>query len=118
GAVFATTLRRSATPLITRLAARVHSTMTPTMVLYTRHLTVLWTLYFAVMVVLSVSLYEWAPWWVWSLFANVATPLAAIGLFIGEHWLRFRLHPEFERSSMLQAWRAWRSTPLAPARRP
>ena len=118
GCVFAMTLRRGATPLITTLAARVHGTLTPTMALYTRRVTVVWALYFAVMVALSLSLYAWAPWWGWSLFANVATPLAAIGLFAGEHWLRFRLHPEFERSSMLQAWHAWRNTPLAPARRP
>jgi hypothetical protein len=44
--------------------------------------------------------------------------VAAIGLFVGEHWLRYRLHPEFERSSMLQALRAYRSTPVVEARRP
>ena len=52
------------------------------------------------------------------MFANLATPVAAIGLFVGEHWLRYRLHPEFERASMLQALRAYRSTSWAEARRP
>jgi uncharacterized membrane protein len=118
GCAFAYTLRPGATPLITALAAREHGTMTPVKALYTRHVTVLWTGYFGMMVVLSLALYALAPWWVWSMFANLATPVAAIGLFVGEHWLRYRLHPEFERSSMLQALRAYRSTPVVEARRP
>lgn len=118
GCAFAFTLRPGATPLITALAARERSTMTAVKARYTRRVTALWAGYFGVMVVLSLALYAWAPWWVWSMFANLATPLAAISLFVGEHWLRYRLHPEFERASMLHAWRAWRSTPLAPARRP
>jgi len=118
GCAFAFTLRRGATPLITALAAREHGTMTPVKARYTRHVTTVWAAYFGVMVLLSLALYAWAPWWVWSLFANLATPLAAIGLFVGEHWLRYRLHPEFERSSMLQALRAYRRTSLVEARRP
>ena len=118
GCAFAYTLRQGATPLITALAARVHGTMTPAKAAYTRRVTALWAAYFGAMVALSLVLYAWAPWWAWSLFANLVTPLAAIGLFAGEHWLRYRLHPEFERSSMLRAWRAWRSTSLAQARRP
>jgi uncharacterized membrane protein len=119
GCAFAYTLRSEATPLITALAARAqHGTMTPVKALYTRRVTAMWACYFGVMVVLSLTLYAWAPWWVWSMFANLATPVAAIGLFVGEHWLRYRLHPEFERASMLQALRAYRSTPVAEVRRP
>ena len=84
---------------------------------YTRRVTALWAGYFAGMVVLSLALYAWAAWWVWSLFANLATPVAAIGLFTGEHWLRYRLHPEFERASMLQALRAYRNKPVVEAHR-
>jgi hypothetical protein len=39
-------------------------------------------------------------------------------LFVSEHLLRYRLHPEFERLSVLQALRAYRDTPLVEARRP
>jgi uncharacterized membrane protein len=117
GCAFAFTLRPGATPLITALAAREHGTMTPVKALYTRHVTQVWACYFGVMVVLSLALYAWAPWWVWSMFANLATPVAAIGLFAGEHWLRYRLHPEFERASMLQGLRAYRRTPWVEARR-
>jgi uncharacterized membrane protein len=118
GCAFALTLRRDATPLITALAAREGGTMTPVKARYTRHVTEVWAGYFGVMVLLSLALYSSAPWWVWSLFANLATPLAAIGLFVGEHWLRYRLHPEFERASMLQALRAYRGTSLVEERRP
>lgn len=118
GCAFAFTLRRGATPLITALAAREHGAMTPVKALYTRRVTCVWACYFGVMVVLSLVLYAWAPWWVWSMFANLATPLAAISLFVGEHWLRYRLHPEFERASMLQALRAYRSTSAVEARHP
>jgi uncharacterized membrane protein len=118
GCAFAYTLRPGATPLITALAAHEHGTMTPVKALYTRRVTALWASYFGVMVALSLALYAWTPWWVWSMFANLATPVAAIGLFVGEHWLRYRLHPEFERTSMLQALRAYRNTSWAGARRP
>jgi len=118
GCAFAYTLRPGATPLITALATRAHGTMTAARARYTRRVTALWAGYFGVMVALSLVLYTWAPWWVWSMFANLATPVAAIGLFVGEHWLRYRLHPEFERTSMLQALRAYRNTSWAGARRP
>ena len=118
GCAFAYTLRPGATPLVSMLAARVHGALTPAMAHYTRRVTALWSAYFAVMVVLSLALYAWTPWWCWSLFANLFTPVAAIGLFVGEHWLRYRLHPEFERSSLMQALKAYRSTPLVEVRRP
>ena len=118
GCAFGYTLRPGAMPLISALAAHVHGTLTPTKARYTRRVTGVWTAYFAVMVLLSLALYAWAPWWWWSLFANVVTPLAAIGLFIGEHWLRYRLHPEFERSTLMQSIKAYRSMPLLEVRRP
>jgi uncharacterized membrane protein len=118
GCAFAYTLRPGSTPLITALAAREHGTMTSVKAVYTRRVTTVWACYFGVMVVLSLALYTSAPWWVWSMFANLATPVAAIGLFVGEHWLRYRLHPEFERASMLQALRAYRTASRVEARRP
>ena len=115
---FAYTLRPGATPLISALAARVHKRYTPEVAAYTRRVTLVWAVYFGAMVVLSLALYVWAPWWWWSLFANLVTPVAAIGLFVGEHWLRYRLHPEFERASLAQALQAYRTTPFVEARRP
>ena len=114
GASFALTLRRGATALITVLAAKTHTHMTPGLALYTRGLTAMWVGYFMAMAALSLAIYAWAPWWFWSLLANVLTPLAVAALFIGEHALRYRLHPEFERTSIAQALRAYRQTPVTP----
>jgi uncharacterized membrane protein len=118
GCVFGATLRRGATPLISAFAARVHRTMTPALLHYTRQVTRLWSAYFGVMVVLSVGLFAAAPWWWWSVFANLVTPVAAAALFVGEYLLRYRLHPEFERATLAQAFKAYRDTPLVEARRP
>jgi uncharacterized membrane protein len=118
GCVFAITLRPGAMPLISALAAREHGTMTPAKAAYTRRVTLTWSGYFFAMVALSLALYAWAPWWVWSLFANLVTPLAAIALFVGEYWLRYRLHPEFERATLLQGLRAYRRRPLTEGRWP
>ena len=117
GCAFAITLRRGTTPLVTALAARENGPMTPVKALYTRRVTAVWVGYFFAMVALSLALYAAAPWWLWSLFANLVTPVAAVALFVGEYRLRYRLHPEFERATMLQALRAYRSTPLSEARR-
>jgi len=117
GCVFGATLRPGATPLISAFAARVHRTMTPALLRYTRQVTAVWCAYFALMVVLSLGLFIAAPWWWWSVFANLVTPVAAVALFVGEYLVRYRLHPEFERTTLAQAFQAYRDTPLVEARR-
>ncbi|MEO5733307.1 MAG: hypothetical protein ABIQ87_06425 [Rubrivivax sp.] len=111
---FGVTLRRGSTPLITALAQSVHRHVTPALRHYTRRLTLAWTVYFMAMVALSLLLYWLAPWPVWSLFGNLITPLAAGAFFVGEHLLRYRLHPEFERLTLRAATAAWRSRAAAP----
>jgi uncharacterized membrane protein len=116
--VFAATLRRGATPLITTFALRLHRSVTPALLQYTRRVTWLWSAYFGAMVVLSLGLFAVAPWWWWSVFANLVTPVAAVALFVGEYLVRYRLHPEFERITLQQALQAYRDTRLIEARRP
>lgn len=110
---FAITLRRGSMPLISALAQRVHGRAVPEEHAYTRRLTVIWALYFIGMAGLSVLLYVAAPWSAWSVFANLLTPLAALGLFVGEHLLRYRLHPEFHRATLAQSVLAYRRTSVA-----
>lgn len=111
GLAFGLTLRPGSTALITALAERVHRQVTPAMRHYTRGLTLAWSLYFAAMIALSFAIYALVPWPVWSLFGNVASPLAAAAFFVGEHLLRYWRHPEFERLSMRGAIEAWRQGP-------
>jgi uncharacterized membrane protein len=108
GAGFGLTLRRGSTPLITRLASWVHTDFSPAMRAYTRQLTKLWVLYFCAMAATGVVVYGLADWAWWSLFANLLTPLAVTVFLFGEHWLRYRLHPEFERVSVQRALQAYR----------
>jgi uncharacterized membrane protein len=107
GFVFGLTLVGGRESLVTALARRVHGTMTPAMVVYSRRVTVVWTCYFVAMALLSLALYGLAPFATWAAFANLATPLAMIALFVGEYLLRYRLHPEFERATLSQALNAY-----------
>jgi uncharacterized membrane protein len=111
--VFGLTLQTGRESLITALARRVHGRLTAAMEAYSRKVTVAWTIYFAAMALLSLGLYALAPFAAWAAFANLATPLAMLALFVGEYVLRYRLHPEFERATLSQALRAYadRSAP-------
>lgn len=111
--VFGMTLRQGATPLITRVAMRVHGErMTADMVVYTRGVTQLWVVYFLVMASLSMALSTWGPWPAWSWFANLVTPMAMVAMLWGEHALRYRLHPEFDRVTVMSALKAYHASSL------
>ena len=116
---FGLTLRPGVRPLIARLADRLHGGLTPAKERYSRHVTLAWTIYFVAMMIVSALLFAALPFRLWALCANLGTPLALMTMFAGEYWLRFRLHPEFERSSprdMIRAYRQLRrAAPLPPA---
>jgi len=112
---FGATLRRGAVPLITTLARRVHRDFTPAMTVYTRRVTLAWTLYFVAMCATSLVLYASAPFASWALFANLGTPVTVVAMFGAEYALRYRLHPEFERTSVADAVRAYLHGDAAPA---
>ena len=111
---FASTLRAGSQALITGLAARVHTRMPPSMVAYTRNVTRAWVVYFIAMALASLALYAFASFDAWALFANLGTPLSLVAMFGGEWLLRYRLHPEFERSSVADAIRAYRQAAAGP----
>ena len=72
-------------------------------------MTVAWTLYFVGMAVASLALFMAGDFARWSLLANILTPVLTAAFFVGEYLVRYRLHPEFERVSLLQAVQAYRS---------
>src|SRR5215217_5041986 len=111
---FASTLRRGQEALITALARRVHGVLSPAMAAYSRRVTLLWTAYFVAMAALSLALFVWAPFGAWAVFANLATPVAMVALFIGEYLFRYRRHPEFERATLSAAIGAYSRRHTAP----
>lgn len=104
---FGATLRSGQSPLITTLARRVHLHFPQAMAVYTRQVTWAWTLFFMAMVVVSLAMYACGPFERWAIFANLLTPLAVALMFAAEYLLRYRLHPEFERTTVADAVRAY-----------
>ncbi|WP_295986063.1 hypothetical protein [uncultured Variovorax sp.] len=109
---FGSTLRGKGLPLITQFAQRVHP-LRGHMLAYTTQLTRIWTGFFAVMVTASIVIYLTRPFSDWSLFANLLSPVMVTLLFVGEHLVRYRLHPEFERTRLVDAVRAFYGTSSA-----
>jgi uncharacterized membrane protein len=105
---FASSLRGGHEALITRMASLVHRHMPPAMVIYTRNVTRAWVVYFIAMSSVSLLVFALARFETWAWFANFATPFALAAMFGGERLLRYRLHPDFERSSVADAIRAYR----------
>jgi uncharacterized membrane protein len=108
---FGGSLRGGRVSLIGQFAERVHP-LTPAMLIYTRQVTMVWTLYFAAMAAVSVVVYMTLPFATWSVLANLLTPVMIGALFIGEYLVRYRLHPEFERYRLVDAVRAFYSRPV------
>lgn len=107
GLSFMATLRGDRLSMIGIFAQRVHGTLCQGMRRYTRQVTMMWCGYFFGMAVASCWVYGALPWQQWSLLANLITPCLLGVLFVGEYLLRYRLHPEFERASLVDAWRAY-----------
>ena len=53
-------------------------------------------------------------WWLllglpaWAFFTVVLSPISLASFLIGEHLLRYRWHPEFDRASLRHTIRTWR----------
>jgi len=111
---FGRTLIGGRQPLCTRFAHAVHVLVTPQHEIYTRQVTIAWTLFFAAMALASTLLFFLAPLATWSVFANLLTlPLVAL-MFIGEYWVRWWVLPEMRHMHIFDALRAFRNTPARP----
>jgi uncharacterized membrane protein len=108
---FGGSLRAGRLSLIGQFAERVHP-LSPAMVKYTAQVTRVWAIYFAAMVVASIAVYASFSFAAWSVLANLLTPLFVGMLFLGEYLLRYRLHPEFERTRLVDAVRAVYGAPV------
>lgn len=101
---FGASLRHGQVALITRLALLVHEGhVTPRTARYTRGITWAWTLFFALMALVSIALFLAAPPAVWALFANVLSGPLVLAMFIGEYAVRVLVLPAQERTGPVQA---------------
>ena len=114
---FARTLIAGRQPLCTRLAEAVHAPLTPQQEIYTRQVTVAWTLFFAAMALVSTLLFFLAPLTTWSVFANFLTLPLVVLMFIAEYWVRRWILPDMQHTHILDAIRAFRNTSVPPANR-
>ena len=108
--VFGRTLRGPEESLVTQMARRVHGgVLSDKQFVYTRKVTLAWSVFFAAMALGSVLLFVLAPTAVWSVFANLlGGPLIGL-MFVGEFVLRHLALPEEPRATMADAIRAWKT---------
>jgi len=107
---FGRTLIAGRQPLCTRFAEAVHAPLTPRHEIYTRQVTVAWTLFFAAMVLTSTLLFFLTPLSTWSVFANFLTLPLVVLMFIIEYLVRRWALPEMKHKHILDAVRAFRIT--------
>ena len=105
--IFGRTLLRGKEALITRLARRVHGTLTPQLEIYTRQVTIAWCVFFAAQIIISILLFSFAPLATWSLYINfLDLPLVAL-MFVAEYAYRvtcYRSHPHTPIWKAVQAF--------------
>ena len=105
--LFARTISRGREPLITRIARRVHGALAPEIEVYTRRVTQAWCFFFLAQLVVSVTLFAFAPIDAWTLFVGALNlPLLAL-MFAGEYLIRVTRFPNHPRVSIAGALRAF-----------
>jgi uncharacterized membrane protein len=81
----------------------------PVYMRYTWKVTLAWTAYFLLSAALSIGLFFLGPLAVWSVFANLLTPLTVGLMFVIEYLVRVRVLPNREHYSIAQIVQAYRS---------
>jgi uncharacterized membrane protein len=95
GVVFAKTLKRGETPMITRIARAMRGSLSPELEIYTRRVTIVWVAMFVALTASAIALALWARPEIWSLGTNLVHYLVLGALFVGEYIyrrIRFRKH--------------------------
>jgi uncharacterized membrane protein len=91
-ASFALTLRRGRTPLITAMAYQLQGPDIPTeLVVYTRRVTIAWSLFFAGQLSTSLILFCFGPLTAWSFFVNVLDIPLVVAMYAAEYAVRIRV---------------------------
>lgn len=103
-ATFALTLRPGREPLITALARRMHGDIPDEMVRYTGRVTLAWCCFFGFQLIVSVTLFCFAPLVAWSTFVNLLDIPMVAAMFGAEYFCRLRClrdPPRYSLAAML-----------------
>jgi uncharacterized membrane protein len=117
--LFGNTLLPGREPLITRFRRLEEGFVSPMFVSYTRCLTVLWTVLFAIATMASLVAAVWGDMALWSWVSLIAVPAASLTFFLGEHVYRALRYGREGRSSPFRTLRttlrpdAWRDGPIS-----
>jgi uncharacterized membrane protein len=90
---FARSLWGGRVPLCTQLANKLHAPLTPAEIAYTRHATVAWAVFYALMTMTIFGLFFAASLRVWSLFVNFVSFALIILMSMADHVIRRRVLP-------------------------
>ncbi len=108
-ATFARTLVSGRQPLCARYAEIMHGTLNEAHSRYARSVTVAWTVFFGIMIIVSTSLFFLFSLGIWSIFSNfIFLPLVAL-MFIVEFSVRKRALPDVEHTGVIEALRTYRN---------
>jgi len=112
--LFGRTLLAGNEPLISQISRRVNGELKPEVVLYTRHVTIAWCVYFALQVIVSFTLYIVGSLAVWSFFINVLNLPLLILMFVAEKTYRNFNFPNHPKTSILKAIEVYSKDFAAP----
>ena len=103
--LFARSLQNGSAPVISQIARLERGELTSELAVYTRRLTWIWAVFFAVMAFISAYLAAFAPLAVWSLFTNLINYLLVGLLFFGEFAYRRIRYRHYRHASPFQVIR-------------
>lgn len=89
--LFSASLRRGRTPVITRLAFLMQTSVSAEELVYTRHVTLLWAAVFLFMGALSAIFAIYASTELWSWFVNIVSYVIIASVFLAEFMVRHRV---------------------------
>ena len=96
--------------LCTQLADKVHGPLSAQEVTYTRRVTAAWAVFFVLIALVTLGLFEFAPLRIWSFFANFCViPLMGL-MFVAEYAVRRHILPQ-QRRGILEAVRVYFASP-------
>jgi len=102
---FLATLRRGHEPIISRFARIERGTLEPDLASYTRALTLVWAIFFAVMALVSVALSLPRPSTAWQLWSGIGNWLCVALLLVGERVYRHARFPHYRHASLMRQLR-------------